>query len=48
MPQLYVALKPFIGFQTSFALLVIPTYIAVFFYARHYGPTGLLPLDQTQ
>jgi len=47
MPQIYVALKPFIGFQGMFALLVIPSYLAVFFYARHYGQTGLLPLDQT-
>ncbi|WP_252345515.1 hypothetical protein [Gluconobacter sp. P1C6_b] len=48
MPQVYVTLKPFIGFQSSFALFVIPSCLAVFFYARHYGQTGLLPLDQTQ
>lgn len=48
MPKLYVALKSLVGFQTSFALLVIPSYLAVFFYARHYGRTGLLPLDQIQ
>ncbi|GBR55796.1 glucose/galactose MFS transporter [Gluconobacter sphaericus] len=47
IPQIYVALKPLIGFQAMFALLVIPSYFAVFFYARRYGQTGLLPLDQT-
>lgn len=48
MPQVYVALKPFVGFQAMFALLVIPSYLAILFYARRYGQTGLLPLDQTQ
>ncbi|WP_281362762.1 hypothetical protein [Nguyenibacter vanlangensis] len=40
-----MALKPFVGFQGMFALLVLPSYLAILFYARRYGQTGL-PLDQ--
>ncbi|QEH96031.1 glucose/galactose MFS transporter [Gluconobacter thailandicus] len=46
IPQIYVLLKPYVGFQAMFALLVLPSYLAVLFYARRYGQTGLLPLDQ--
>lgn len=46
IPQIYVALKPVIGFQAMFALLVLPSYLALLIYARRYGQTGLLPLDQ--
>lgn len=46
IPQIYVALKPVIGFQAMFALLVLPSYLALLFYARRYGQTGLLPLDR--
>ncbi|MQR99595.1 glucose/galactose MFS transporter [Gluconobacter sp. AC10] len=46
IPQIYVALKPVIGLQTMFALLVLPSYLAILIYARRYGQTGLLPLDQ--
>ena len=48
IPQIYVLLKPYVGFQAMFALLVLPSYLAVLFYARRYGQTGLLPLDQKQ
>ena len=47
VPQIYVALKPFVGFQAMFALLVLPSYVAILFYARRFGKTGLLPLDHT-
>jgi len=46
IPQIYVALKPFVGFQAMFALLVLPSYLIILLYARRYGKTGLLPLDQ--
>ena len=46
IPQIYVILKPVIGFQAMFALLVLPSYLAILIYARRYGQTGLLPLDQ--
>ena len=46
IPQIYVALKPVIGFQAMFALLVLPSYLALLLYARRYGQTGLLPLDR--
>ena len=46
IPQIYVILKPFVGFQGMFALLVLPSYLALLLYARRYGRTGLLPLDQ--
>ncbi|GBR66929.1 glucose/galactose MFS transporter [Gluconobacter kanchanaburiensis] len=48
IPQIYVALKPFIGFQAAFSLLVLPSYLAILLYARRYGQTGLLLLDQEQ
>ncbi|MBS1088531.1 glucose/galactose MFS transporter [Gluconobacter wancherniae] len=47
VPQIYVALKPFVGFQAMFALLVLPSYVAILFYARRFGKTGLLPLDHS-
>ncbi|MFT8802950.1 MAG: glucose/galactose MFS transporter [Gluconobacter cerinus] len=46
IPQIYVAMKPMIGFQAMFALLVLPSYFALLIYARRYGQTGLLRLDQ--
>lgn len=46
IPQIYVALKPFMGFQATFVMLVLPSYLAILLYARRYGQTGLLPLDQ--
>jgi len=46
LSQIYVALKPVLGFQAMFALLVLPSYLALLLYARRYGQTGLLPLDQ--
>ncbi|KXV45152.1 glucose/galactose transporter [Gluconobacter roseus] len=46
IPQIYVALKPVFGFQAMFALLVLPSYLALLLYARRYGQTGRLPLDQ--
>ncbi|EHH68735.1 glucose/galactose MFS transporter [Gluconobacter morbifer] len=45
-PQIYAALKPYVGFQAMFAILVLPSYLAVLFYTRRYGQTGILPLDQ--
>lgn len=46
IPQIYVAMKSVIGFQAMFALLVLPSYLAILIYSRRYGQTGLLPLDQ--
>ncbi|MCQ9156897.1 glucose/galactose MFS transporter [Acidomonas methanolica] len=41
IPQFYVLLKPYVGFQAMFALLVLPSYAAIFLYARLYGRIGL-------
>lgn len=46
VPQFYVWLKPYVGFQGMFALLVLPSYTAIYFYARRYGRVGLLPMEQ--
>ncbi|GAA4484578.1 glucose/galactose MFS transporter [Gluconacetobacter asukensis] len=37
MPQFYVWLKPVVGFQRLFAMLVLPSYLAILFYSRHFG-----------
>ncbi|WP_077808364.1 glucose/galactose MFS transporter [Neoasaia chiangmaiensis] len=44
IPQFYVLLKPYLGFQGMFALLVLPCYAAILAYARRYGRVGLGPL----
>lgn len=47
IPQFYVLLKPLLGFQLAFVVLVAPIYLAIFAYARRYGRIGLEP-DATQ
>ncbi|GBQ99875.1 glucose/galactose MFS transporter [Gluconacetobacter liquefaciens] len=37
MPQLYVWLKPIIGFQRMFAMLMLPSYFAILLYGRYFG-----------
>ncbi|MFS3133814.1 glucose/galactose MFS transporter [Gluconacetobacter sacchari] len=37
MPQLYVRLKPVMGFQPVFAMLMLPSYLAILLYGRHVG-----------
>lgn len=48
IPQLYVQLKPYVGFQGMFALIVIPSYLAIMAYALRYGTIGLTKRDATE
>ncbi|AOX18857.1 glucose/galactose MFS transporter [Kozakia baliensis] len=45
IPQIYVLLKPYFGFQAMFALITLPTYLAIMLYARRYGRVGILPME---